>query len=81
MSPIPALTWRNLGIYHIYGANTDVGKTIFATALCRAASALYTGQHTSYLKPVSTGPEDEADARCKCAYLTSQLKSFSPANT
>ena len=74
MSPIPALTWRNLGIYHIYGANTDVGKTIFATALCRAASALYTDQHTSYLKPVSTGPEDEADARCECEVLMSPLK-------
>ncbi|KEY74577.1 hypothetical protein S7711_07179 [Stachybotrys chartarum IBT 7711] len=71
MNPLPALMWRNVGIYHIFGANTDVGKTIFATALCRAASALYTGHQTSYLKPVSTGPEDEADARHVKRYATS----------
>ncbi|KAK8019639.1 Onanonoxo-7-onima-8-eninoihtemlysoneda [Apiospora arundinis] len=56
-----SLLWRNLRVYQIYGANTDVGKTIFTTALCNAASKLYSNDLTGYLKPVSTGPGDAAD--------------------
>ncbi|KAL8376497.1 hypothetical protein RB595_007540 [Gaeumannomyces hyphopodioides] len=62
MAPVGSLLWRNLRIYQVYGANTDVGKTVLATLLCRAARALYSGEKTSFLKPVSTGPDDEADA-------------------
>lgn len=42
----------------MYGANTAVGKTVFSTILCKA---LARSQKTWYLKPVSTGPFDEAD--------------------
>ncbi|KAK8051875.1 PLP-dependent transferase [Apiospora rasikravindrae] len=58
---IGSLLWRNLRVYQIYGANTDVGKTIFTTALCKAARRLYRDDLTGYLKPVSTGPGHEAD--------------------
>ncbi len=54
-----ALLHRRLLTYQLYGANTDVGKTIFSTILCRAFARA--GQKTWYLKPVSTGPLDEAD--------------------
>lgn len=46
--------WRKFGAVQIYGANTDVGKTIFSTLLCN-------GQNWSFLKPVSTGPRHTAD--------------------
>ena len=60
-----ALLWRHLRVHQIYGANTEVGKTVFTTALCKAAAKLYKGETTSFLKPVSTGPSDEADSWCK----------------
>ena len=53
--------FKNLRIHQIFGANTDVGKTIFITALVRA-SAL-SGAPVHYLKPVSTGPMQNADDR------------------
>lgn len=64
MAPVSALLWRHLRVYQIYGANTEVGKTVFATALCRTAAKLYKEGSTSFLKPVSTGPDDEADSWC-----------------
>lgn len=51
--------FKHLRIHQIWGANTDVGKTILTTALVRA-SALRK-QPVFYLKPVSTGPSDEED--------------------
>jgi dethiobiotin synthetase/adenosylmethionine--8-amino-7-oxononanoate aminotransferase len=51
---------RRLLALQLYGANTDVGKTIISTILCRAFER---HAKTSYLKPVSTGPLDEADDR------------------
>lgn len=63
MPSLSSLLWRHLRVYTIYGANTDVGKTVVATALC--ASASRHGHETGYLKPVSTGPETESDSRCK----------------
>ncbi|EGY19020.1 adenosylmethionine-8-amino-7-oxononanoate aminotransferase [Verticillium dahliae VdLs.17] len=56
-SPIDA---SSFGL-QVYGANTDVGKTIFTTILCNAATKFYNHERTSYLKPVSTGPASEAD--------------------
>jgi bifunctional dethiobiotin synthetase / adenosylmethionine---8-amino-7-oxononanoate aminotransferase len=50
---------RHLLTYQLYGANTDVGKTIFSTILCKALALAR--KKTWYLKPVSTGPLDEAD--------------------
>ncbi|KAG6831488.1 hypothetical protein H0H87_005055 [Tephrocybe sp. NHM501043] len=53
-----SLLFRHLRVHHIFGANTDVGKTVLTTALVRAA-ARTTPVH--YLKPVSTGPLADAD--------------------
>ncbi|KAG8872031.1 hypothetical protein FRB97_008101 [Tulasnella sp. 331] len=66
------MLYHHLRIHQIFGANTNVGKTVVTTALCRAAAnksaVKATGKATDiatptvfYLKPVSTGPRDEAD--------------------
>lgn len=68
MTRFGSLLWRNLRVYQIYGANTDVGKTVFTTALCKAARRLYRDELTGYLKPVSTGPGHEADEQCGCSF-------------
>lgn len=44
----------------IYGANTDVGKTVVSAALCCHAAAL--GRHVTYIKPVQTGLDTDAAA-------------------
>ena len=64
MAPVGSMLWRGLRAYQVYGANTDVGKTVLTTVLCKTARGLYENEKTSYLKPVSTGPQDEADERC-----------------
>lgn len=43
----------------MFGANTDVGKTIITAALVRASTL--TNQNAFYLKPVSTGAKQDAD--------------------
>ncbi|KAF9075993.1 pyridoxal phosphate-dependent transferase [Rhodocollybia butyracea] len=53
-----SLLFKNLRIHQIFGANTNVGKTILTTALVRASAS---NQSTFYLKPVSTGPAEDAD--------------------
>lgn len=45
--------FRHLRVHQVFGANTEVGKTLFATALCRASVAA--GEASHYLKPVGTG--------------------------
>lgn len=62
--PIPSLLWRTQRAYQVFGANTDVGKTIFTTLLCKGASSLWPERAVTFLKPVSTGPADESDSRC-----------------
>ncbi|KAK8930101.1 Bifunctional dethiobiotin synthetase/7,8-diamino-pelargonic acid aminotransferase, mitochondrial [Metarhizium anisopliae] len=62
-SPLASLLWRSLRVYQVFGANTDVGKTIFATLLARTAKKLWKDENVAFLKPVSTGPDDEADDR------------------
>ena len=62
---IGALLWRSLRVYQVYAGNTEVGKTVFSTALCKAASRHWPREKTAFLKPVSTGPLDEADDRCE----------------
>lgn len=59
--PISSFLWRSLRSYQVFGANTDVGKTIFTTLLCRAATRQYPHENVSFVKPVSTGALDEAD--------------------
>ncbi|PPQ99128.1 hypothetical protein CVT24_009318 [Panaeolus cyanescens] len=51
--------FKSLRVHQIFGANTDVGKTILTTALVRASAQ--TGKPVYYLKPVSTGPLTDAD--------------------
>ncbi|SPO01559.1 related to adenosylmethionine-8-amino-7-oxononanoate aminotransferase [Cephalotrichum gorgonifer] len=80
MAPVSALLRRHLRVHQIYGANTDVGKTIFATALCRAAAKLCKAESTSFLKPVSTGPSDEADSWSKLTgHDQTHIKRYAPS--
>ncbi|KAL5614166.1 hypothetical protein BROUX41_000004 [Berkeleyomyces rouxiae] len=72
MAPASALLWRSLRTHQIYGANTEVGKTIFTTTLAKTASKSWPRENVAYLKPVSTGPLDEADQQCK------HIQIFSP---
>ncbi len=65
LPPAGSLLWRSLRIYQVYGANTEVGKTVFTTLLCKAAHSRPPGEGVVFLKPVSTGPDDEADEKCK----------------
>jgi hypothetical protein len=61
--PRGALLWRSLRLYQVYGANTDVGKTIFSTILCKGVKKR--NEEVAFLKPISTGPRSESDQRCK----------------
>jgi dethiobiotin synthetase/adenosylmethionine--8-amino-7-oxononanoate aminotransferase len=63
MAPVGAALWRSLRAHQVYGANTDVGKTIVSTILCNAVSRRKSEAKSAFLKPVSTGPLDEADDR------------------
>ncbi|KAM0512913.1 hypothetical protein ACHAPE_008416 [Trichoderma viride] len=63
--PLASPLWRSLRAYQIFGANTEVGKTVFSTLLCKAAAARTKGRGVAFLKPVSTGPDSEADDRCR----------------
>ena len=51
-------------MYQVYGANTDVGKTVISTLLCKAARGFWPRERTVFLKPVSTGALEDADDRC-----------------
>nr|DAA33948.1 TPA_inf: bifunctional dethiobiotin synthetase/adenosylmethionine-8-amino-7-oxononanoate aminotransferase [Epichloe festucae E2368] len=62
-SPLASLLWRSLRVYQVFGANTDVGKTIFTTLLARTAKKQWKDEHVNFLKPVSTGAGEEADDR------------------
>lgn len=61
---------RSLRTYQIYGANTGVGKTVMSTILCEALHRAHPQERVWYLKPVSTGPLEDAD--------DSHLARFSP---
>ncbi len=43
-------------VWQVFGANTDVGKTVIACLLVTALAS-----RVAYIKPVSTGPAQEAD--------------------
>lgn len=76
---------KSLRIFQIYGANTDVGKTICSTVLCQGLNHYRPKDSIWYLKPVSTGPLNEADTghinrfvgsvRTKCLYQFDQAVS------
>lgn len=57
------MLWRDLKAWQVYGANTNAGKTIVSTVLCKALQRRAPTNGVLYLKPVSTGPQDEADDR------------------
>lgn len=63
--PSPFLPSRTFQAYQIFAANTNVGKTIFATGLCRAAALAAKKSHRDvfYLKPVQTGYPVDSDER------------------
>ena len=61
MAKFGSSLWRKFQVYQVFGANTDVGKTIFATLLCRATKKTRQLENVWYLKPVSTGPLNDAD--------------------
>lgn len=63
MAPVAAALWRSLCAHQVYGANTSVGKTVVSTVLCNAIQQLPRKNMAAFLKPVSTGPLDEADDR------------------
>jgi dethiobiotin synthetase len=62
-----SLLFNHLRIHQIFGANTDVGKTILTTALVRASASQ--GHETIYLKPASTGPLTDADDESVPQYI------------
>ncbi|KAM3548364.1 hypothetical protein MY1884_009214 [Beauveria asiatica] len=68
-SPLAALLWRSLRVYQVFGANTEVGKTVFTTLLCKSAKRNWKQENVSFLKPVSTGPLNEADDQCELCFL------------
>ena len=65
MARVPSGLWKKLIAVQVYGANTGVGKTVFSTLLGAhfARRADKTRWRVKYIKPVSTGPPDEADDR------------------
>lgn len=54
---------RSLRSFQVYGANTDVGKTIFSTIICKAFRKNRENERVWYLKPISTGSLEDADDR------------------
>lgn len=63
MSRVPSGLWQNLIALQVYGANTNVGKTVFSTLL-GAHFVKNLGKRKwslHYIKPVSTGPATDAD--------------------
>ncbi|KAE8226373.1 hypothetical protein CF319_g1042 [Tilletia indica] len=75
---VPLHLYSHLRIHQVFGANTDVGKTLFTTALCLAETHFSTpGKQVHYLKPVSTGPISASDT----AHLNAHVPSLSRAAT
>ncbi|KAJ5090998.1 hypothetical protein N7532_009682 [Penicillium argentinense] len=78
MSPVGAGLWRSLPAHQVYGANTNVGKTIVSTVLCNAIQRQ--NKRAAFLKPVSAGALDDADDRHLARYgagtLTKCLHQF-----
>ncbi|KAL1960278.1 hypothetical protein VTO42DRAFT_8238 [Malbranchea cinnamomea] len=69
MAPfLPTPLTRSTLIYQLFGANTGVGKTVVSTTLCKAIQSRgrlrknESGRsNVLFLKPVSTGPLEDAD--------------------
>ncbi|KAG6886903.1 hypothetical protein C0992_001699 [Termitomyces sp. T32_za158] len=65
-----SLLFRHLRVHQVFGANTEVGKTVLTTALVRASART---SPVYYLKPVSTGSLSDAD--------TAHVQRHAPAST
>ncbi|KAL6709232.1 hypothetical protein ACN47E_001639 [Coniothyrium glycines] len=61
MARVPSGLWKKLLAVQVYGANTGVGKTVFSTLLGAHFGKRLAPWGVRYIKPVSTGPADEAD--------------------
>ncbi|KAK2762338.1 hypothetical protein FQN54_001348 [Arachnomyces sp. PD_36] len=61
MAPAGAALWRSLHAYQVFGANTNIGKTVISTLLYKASQSRHSERNHWFLKPVSTGPQAEAD--------------------
>ena len=58
------MLWRDFKVWQVFGANTDVGKSVVSTLLCKAWSrAKPSASPVLYLKPVSTGAQEDHDHR------------------
>jgi len=68
MSRVPAGLWKKYIAVQIYGANTDVGKTVFSTLLgLRVKHGVKKKKYqVQYIKPVSTGPGSDRDDESVC---------------
>lgn len=63
--PSEFLPSREFQAYQIFAGNTNVGKTVIAAGLCRAAVILANKSNRSvfYLKPIQTGYPTDNDER------------------
>ncbi len=52
MAPISAPALAIASRLPMYGANTEVGKTVVTTLLCKAAQKIYRDEVTNYHKPI-----------------------------
>jgi bifunctional dethiobiotin synthetase / adenosylmethionine---8-amino-7-oxononanoate aminotransferase len=59
--------FKHLRIHQVFGANTDVGKTIITSALVRASASK--NRKVFYLKPVRTGPDADDEFGVVILYL------------
>ncbi len=57
------MLWRDFKVWQVFGANTDVGKSVVSTLLCKALTNRQPASQVLYLKPVSTGAPQDHDHR------------------
>ncbi|KAG6366552.1 hypothetical protein INS49_000730 [Diaporthe citri] len=78
-TPVGGLLWPTLRALQIWGANTDVGKTVLSTILCVGAAHRRPKEGVHYLKPVSTGADRDADTiHVRTAYSRIHTNSSKP---
>lgn len=49
----------NTPVFQVFGANTDVGKTIVSAGICRGAARADSKQRVAYIKPLQTGTDPD----------------------
>lgn len=65
--------------FQVYGANTDVGKTIVSAGLCRAAVQEGVGpKKVKYIKPIQTGGDDAGFVKHHAGKGASEVRRRSP---